>query len=154
MEWVLQRRREIGIRMAVGARGKNIARLVTVEVFAMVVVGAVAGVTLGIFSVRYIESLFYQVKGTDVTMLAFPSLAILGAALVIAVVPVMRSTNRSGGDAESGIKTETSEGRKVYVAVGPLSLEKPGLRWLSPDVRLSRVAARFHLWGTFAGGKE
>jgi putative ABC transport system permease protein len=57
----------------------------------MVVVGAVAGVTLGIFSVQYIESLFYQVKGTDVTMLAFPSLAIFGAALVTAVVPVMRA---------------------------------------------------------------
>jgi predicted permease len=88
---VLQRRREIGIRMAVGAQGSNIASLVTVEVFAMVMAGAVAGVVLGIVSVRYIESLFYQVKATDASMLAFPALAILGAALVAAVVPVIRA---------------------------------------------------------------
>jgi len=88
---VLQRRREIGIRMAVGAQGSNIASLVTVEVFAMVMAGAVAGVVLGIVSVRYIESLFYQVKATDASMLAFPALPILGAALVAAVVPVIRA---------------------------------------------------------------
>jgi ABC-type antimicrobial peptide transport system permease subunit len=88
---VLQRRREIGIRMAVGAQGSNIASLVTVEVFAMVMAGAVAGIVLGIVSVRYIESLFYQVKATDASMLAFPALAVLGAALLAAVVPVIRA---------------------------------------------------------------
>jgi predicted permease len=88
---VRQRRREIGIRMAVGAQGSNIASLVTVEVLAMVITGAVAGVVLGIVSVSFIESLFYQVKATDASMLAFPALAILGAALVAAVVPVIRA---------------------------------------------------------------
>jgi ABC-type antimicrobial peptide transport system permease subunit len=88
---VLQRRREIGIRMAVGAQGHNIARLVAVRVFAMVMAGALAGLVLGMVSARYIESLFYQVKATDLGMLAFPSLAILGAALLAAVVPVIRA---------------------------------------------------------------
>ena len=40
---VLQRRREIGIRVAIGAPAGNIARLVTVEIFAMVLAGALAG---------------------------------------------------------------------------------------------------------------
>jgi predicted permease len=88
---VLQRHREIGIRIAVGAQGRNIARLVTAEVFFMVAVGAVTGVALGMMSVRYLESLFYQVKATDLTMLAFPALSILGAALLAAVIPVMRA---------------------------------------------------------------
>jgi ABC-type antimicrobial peptide transport system permease subunit len=44
---VLQRRREIAIRVAVGARGGSIARLVTGDVFSMVAVGVVAGVGLG-----------------------------------------------------------------------------------------------------------
>src|SRR5271163_865280 len=51
---VLQRRREIGIRMAVGARAGGVARLVTMEVFAMVLVGAVAGIGLGMLAVRYV----------------------------------------------------------------------------------------------------
>jgi predicted permease len=88
---VVQRQKEIGIRLAVGAQGGNIARLVTVEVFAMVMTGALTGLALGMMSVRYIESLFYQVKATDVSVLAFPSLAILGAALLAAVVPVLRA---------------------------------------------------------------
>jgi predicted permease len=88
---VLQRRREIGIRMAIGARAGDIARRVTVEVFSMVLAGAVAGVTLGMASVRYIESLLYQVKPTDLAMLALPSLAILAAALLAAVPPVIRA---------------------------------------------------------------
>jgi len=88
---VLQRRREIGIRMAVGAQAGGVARLVTAEVFAMVAVGAVAGVGMGMLSVRYVESLFYQVKATDLQMLALPSLAILVGALLAALRPVMQA---------------------------------------------------------------
>ncbi len=88
---VLQRRREIGIRMAVGAQAGGIARLVTTDVFAMVLVGAVVGIGLGMLSVRYVESLFYQVKATDLQMLALPSLAILAGALLAALRPVMQA---------------------------------------------------------------
>jgi ABC-type antimicrobial peptide transport system permease subunit len=88
---VLQRRREIGIRIAVGAQAGGIARLVTMEVFSMVLLGAVVGVGLGMVSVRYIESLFYQVKATDLQMLAVPSLAILAGAFLAALRPVMHA---------------------------------------------------------------
>jgi ABC-type antimicrobial peptide transport system permease subunit len=88
---VLQRRHEIGIRIAVGAQAGGIARLVTMEVFSMVLLGAVAGVGLGMVSVRYIESLFYQVKATDLQMLAVPSLAILAGAFLAALRPVMHA---------------------------------------------------------------
>jgi predicted lysophospholipase L1 biosynthesis ABC-type transport system permease subunit len=88
---VMQRRREIGIRMAVGAQAGGVVRLVTVEVFSMVLVGAAVGLGLGIVSVRYIEALFFEVKATDLTMLAFPTLAILGVALVAALRPVMHA---------------------------------------------------------------
>ena len=43
---VLQRRREIGIRMAIGAQAGDIARRVTAEVFRMVLAGALAGLAL------------------------------------------------------------------------------------------------------------
>jgi predicted permease len=88
---VLQRRREIGIRIAVGAQAGGVARLVTMDVFAMVLVGAVAGVGLGMLSVRYVESLFYHVRATDLQMLALPSLAILAGALLAALRPVIQA---------------------------------------------------------------
>ncbi len=88
---VLQRRREIGIRIAVGAQAGGIAQLVTMEVFAMVLVGAVAGVGIGMLSVRFVESLFYQVKSTDLQMLAIPSVAQLVGAFLAALRPVMQA---------------------------------------------------------------
>ena len=57
----------------------------------MVLAGALAGLALGMASVRYIESLFYEVKATDVGALAVPSLAILAAAMVAAVPAVIRA---------------------------------------------------------------
>jgi predicted permease len=88
---VLQRRREIGIRMAIGAQAGSIARLVTVEIFAMVAAGALAGIALGMASVRYIEALLYQVKPTDLGMLALPSCTILAAALLAALPAVIHA---------------------------------------------------------------
>jgi ABC-type antimicrobial peptide transport system permease subunit len=88
---VLERRREIGIRMAIGAQGGDIARRVTADAFRMVLVGALAGLGLGLASVRYIAALLYQVKATDATMLAAPSLIILAAAFVAAIPAVIRA---------------------------------------------------------------
>jgi predicted permease len=88
---VLQRRREIGIRMALGAPAADIARHVTTGVFVMVLGGALAGLALGMVAVRYIESLFYQVKPTDLAMLAIPSIIILAAAALAALPATIRA---------------------------------------------------------------
>jgi predicted permease len=88
---VVQRRREIGIRMALGARASHVARGVTIEVFAMVLIGAGAGLGLGLTSARYIASLLFEVKATDATMLALPMVTILGAALLAALPAVVRA---------------------------------------------------------------
>ena len=57
----------------------------------MVVLGATAGLGIGMASVRYIESLLFQVKGTDLGMLVVPSLAILAAAVLAALPGVIRA---------------------------------------------------------------
>jgi putative ABC transport system permease protein len=88
---VLQRRREIGIRVAVGARGGAIVRLVTRSVFTIVVAGLVAGVGLGLASARYMESLFFQVKAWDASTLAIPFAVILAVAAVATVPAVLRA---------------------------------------------------------------
>jgi predicted permease len=88
---VLQRRREIGIRLAIGAPASRIALTVTIEVFSMVVIGAVAGLALGFWSIRYVETLLYQVKATDVSMLALPSLILFAAAFLAAVPAAIRA---------------------------------------------------------------
>jgi putative ABC transport system permease protein len=88
---VVQRRREIGIRIAVGAQAGDVARLVTSEVLYMILTGAIAGVALGMGSVKYIESLLYEVRATSIPMLALPAVTILAAALLAALPAVIHA---------------------------------------------------------------
>jgi predicted permease len=88
---VLQRRREIGIRMAIGARAGDIARRVATDVLAMVLLGSLVGLALGMASLRYIETLLYEAKATDLTMVAVPAVTILTVAFLAALPPVIRA---------------------------------------------------------------
>jgi hypothetical protein len=56
-----------------------------------VVALVLAGLALGMASVRSIEALLYQVKATDLPMLAIPSLSLIAAALVVMLAAVIRA---------------------------------------------------------------
>jgi hypothetical protein len=56
-------------------------RLVTADVFLMVVVGAAAGRMLGMASARCIKASLYQVEPGEMAMLGLPPVVILAAAL-------------------------------------------------------------------------
>jgi predicted permease len=88
---VLQRRREIGIRMAIGSTRAGIVRLVTLDVFLTIALGGCAGIALGFGAARYVESLFYQVKATDADMIALPTCAMVLSALVATLPAVLRA---------------------------------------------------------------
>ena len=88
---VLHRRRELGIRIAIGASAGEIVRSVTASVFGMVITGALFGLLIGIVSVRYVESLLYQVRPTDAAMLVIPTVVIVLAAAVSALPAVLRA---------------------------------------------------------------
>lgn len=88
---VLQRRREIGIRVAIGSTRAGIVRIVTRDVFLMIALGGCAGIALGLGAAHYVASLFYQVKGTDADMLALPACAILLTALIATLPAVLRA---------------------------------------------------------------
>jgi putative ABC transport system permease protein len=88
---VLKRRREIGIRMALGARAPDVARRVTLDLFLTVLGGSVMGGALGLASERLVESLLYGVKATHPSTIALPSLAILLVAVIAAVPAVIHA---------------------------------------------------------------
>lgn len=88
---VLQRRREIGIRMALGAQPADVMRRVASEVLAMLVLGSAAGLTLGLWSERYVESLLFNVKATDVRILLTPAVSLAIAAVLAALPPLARA---------------------------------------------------------------
>jgi predicted permease len=100
---VLQHRREIGIRMAVGSTRTGIIRIVTLNIFLMIALGGCAGVVLGFGAARYVKSLFYQVKATDADMIALPACAILVTALIATLPAVLRAL---GTDPTEILRTE------------------------------------------------
>ena len=88
---VVQRQREIGVRIAVGARGFDIARSVVTRTAVMVFVGAVAGVCVGLAASRFFTALLYHVKPTDARSLVAPLAAIFLAAILAALPAVIRA---------------------------------------------------------------
>jgi ABC-type antimicrobial peptide transport system permease subunit len=88
---VMQREREIGVRIALGATAANIAQIVGARVFAMVLLGAAAGLTLGLASARFLASLLYGVKGTEMSMMTLPAAVLLLAVALAAAPAVMRA---------------------------------------------------------------
>jgi putative ABC transport system permease protein len=57
----------------------------------MLVLGAVGGLGLGVASERYIESLLYVVRATDLTMLLVPVLALMTVAVLASFPPAIRA---------------------------------------------------------------
>jgi predicted permease len=88
---LLQRERELGIRLALGARAAHIAREVTTGIFSAVLLGAGMGLVLGMFSTRWISSLLYQIRPSDPAMLALPCLIILMTASLVAIPAILRA---------------------------------------------------------------
>ncbi len=84
---VVQRRREIGIRIALGAQSVNVALRVTKAMFAPVILGSVVGLAVGVGLEQYVGELLWGVEGTDPAIMAMPALAILAA--MLAAVPVV-----------------------------------------------------------------
>ncbi len=86
---VLRRRKEIGIRMALGARAWNIAATVGFQVTVMLAAGSAVGLAVGLFSQTFLESLLYSVKATDSPILATPVTILACTALLAAIPPVI-----------------------------------------------------------------
>jgi ABC-type antimicrobial peptide transport system permease subunit len=88
---VLQRRREIAIRMAVGASAGRIANTVVSRTFAMVACGAAFGAGLGLIAARYVGTLLYEVKPSDPDVLVRSLLAMVVITAIASIAPVARA---------------------------------------------------------------
>ena len=88
---VVQRTREIGIRIAVGAQRGNISRMVVREGAVLTLIGVGAGLIGSFFAVRLLRGLLYEIGATDpATFLAVP-LLLIAVALFASYVPARRA---------------------------------------------------------------
>ena len=96
---VTQRTREIGIRMALGARGSSAVWLVLRDAMAMIAAGtAVALPSVGMLG-RLVESQLFGVSATDPVTITGATLLLAAAALGAALIPAYRASTVNPTDA-------------------------------------------------------
>ncbi|HXY39064.1 MAG TPA: FtsX-like permease family protein, partial [Vicinamibacteria bacterium] len=88
---VAQRTREIGVRMSLGARASEIARMVVREGLTLAGAGALLGLVVAVALTRLIASLLFEVRPTDAATLASATVLLLLCAALACLLPALRA---------------------------------------------------------------
>jgi len=88
---VARRRKEIGIRMVLGARGTTVIRMVVGDALRATAIGSAIGLVVFLVVSRLLQSQLYEVRATDPVLLALAGAVLLGTAWVAAWFPARRA---------------------------------------------------------------
>ena len=89
---VAQRTREIGIRMALGAQGQDVLRLVVGQGVSLSLIGIVLGLGAAVALTRFLSSFLYQIEPTDPATFLIVSVLMAVVSLLACYFPARRAT--------------------------------------------------------------
>ncbi len=89
---VARRTREIGVRMALGARGGVIQRMILRETLAMVVTGVALGIPIALAAARLLRAQLFEVSPYDPATVLAATLAVLAVTIVAGYVPARHAS--------------------------------------------------------------
>jgi putative ABC transport system permease protein len=87
-----QRTREIGVRMALGAQGGDVLRLVVGQGMRMALIGALLGLAAALALTRVMRSLLFNVSPTDLATFVSITLLLVVVAFLAGYIPARRAT--------------------------------------------------------------
>jgi predicted permease len=88
---VVRRTKEIGIRMALGARQSSVVGLVISDILLVTGIGLAAGAAGGIGLARFVATMLFEVRPSDFWSLALPLACLLLVSAFAALPPAMRA---------------------------------------------------------------
>jgi len=89
---VAQRTREIGIRMALGARRADVLQMTVKDGLKLVCAGMLLGVAAAFILTRVMSTLLYGISATDPITFVGISFVLLAVAMLASYVPALRAT--------------------------------------------------------------
>jgi putative ABC transport system permease protein len=89
---VASRTREIGIRMALGADGPRVSRMVLRDAAGPVAAGVVLGIAGSVAAGRYLGSVLYDIKATDPATYAMVAMLLAAVAFGASLIPAKRAS--------------------------------------------------------------
>jgi putative ABC transport system permease protein len=100
---VAARTRELGIRMALGARPTGVLGLVVGQALRLGVIGAAAGIVISLIATRALESYLWGVARTDLATLSIIAVSLGTASALAALLPARRAARV---DPQTALRTE------------------------------------------------
>jgi putative ABC transport system permease protein len=88
---VSQRKHEIGLRMALGAERGDILKLVVGQGLRLIVLGTGIGLAAALVLTRFLESMLFGVRPTDLLTFVFVSLLLMSVGLFATYIPARRA---------------------------------------------------------------
>lgn len=89
---VAQRTREIGVRMALGARPGDVLKMVLKQGLLLGLLGILIGIPAAIALTRYMASILFEVSATDPATFALIAFVLLAVNMLASLIPARRAT--------------------------------------------------------------
>jgi putative ABC transport system permease protein len=99
LAWVVnERRRELAIRLALGAQPISLAKLITVQGCGLALAGIAAGVLVAQLASGLLKSVLFQTRSTDAVAVFGAAAVLLAASLVACLAPARRAATVAPAD--------------------------------------------------------